>query len=168
MSHLKLIVGLLALIVTWLPSPAEAQVYDVLILGGTVIDGTGADGFRADVAVSDGRIALVSRNGIDPTLGETVIDAEGQVVTPGFIDNHSHVQQSIAEYPLAENFHNIVAEVFEHRRIRKSHGGGNAFFFGVALQLNNRCACAGRGHQITFEVDVLRFVCCREFKIFRA
>ena len=104
MSHLRLIVGLLALIVTWLPSPAEAQVYDVLILGGTVIDGTGADGFRADVAVSDGRIALVSRNGIDPTLGKTVIDAEGQVVTPGFIDNHSHVQQSIAEYPLAENF----------------------------------------------------------------
>lgn len=103
-SHLRLIVVLLALMITWLPSPAEAQAYDIVILGGTVIDGTGADGFRADVAISNGRIALVSRDAIDPALGRTVIDAEGQVVTPGFIDNHSHVQQSIAEYPLAENF----------------------------------------------------------------
>lgn len=104
MSHLRLNVGLLALMITWLPSSAEAQAYDVVILGGTVIDGTGADGFRADVAVSNGRIALVSREAIDPALGRTVIDAEGQVVTPGFIDSHAHVQQSIAEYPLAENF----------------------------------------------------------------
>jgi N-acyl-D-aspartate/D-glutamate deacylase len=50
------------------------------------------------------RIALIDRAGIDPTLAERVIDAEGQVVTPGFIDNHAHVQQTIAEYPLAENF----------------------------------------------------------------
>ena len=44
-SHLRLIVVLLALMITWLPSPAEAQAYDIVILGGTVIDGTGADGF---------------------------------------------------------------------------------------------------------------------------
>ena len=84
--------------------PLGAQTYDVLITGGTIVDGTGADRFRADVAVVDGRIALVSQEPIDPSLAATVIDAEGQVVTPGFIDNHSHVQQTIAEYPLAENF----------------------------------------------------------------
>jgi len=82
----------------------SAQTYDVLITRGTVVDGTGADRFRADVAVVDGRIALVSQTPIDPSLATTVIDATGQVVTPGFIDNHSHVQQTIAEYPLAENF----------------------------------------------------------------
>lgn len=82
----------------------ESPPYDVLIRGGTVVDGTGAPRFAADVAVADGRIAAVSREGIDPALARTVIDASGRVVTPGFIDNHAHVQTSIAEYPLAENF----------------------------------------------------------------
>lgn len=86
------------------PAPLAAQPYDVLITGGTVMDGTGADRFRADVAIADGRLALVSTGPIDPSLAATVIDATGQVVTPGFIDNHAHVQQTIAEYPLAENF----------------------------------------------------------------
>jgi len=95
---------LLALSVILLPLPSHAQTYDVLIVGGTVIDGTGSDGFRADVAVVEDRIVLVSKGGINPSLGRTVIQAEGQVVTPGFIDNHAHVQQSIAHYPLAENF----------------------------------------------------------------
>lgn len=83
---------------------ASAQQYDVLIAGGTVVDGTGADRFRADVAVADGRIVLVSRDPVDRSMAATVIDAEGRVVAPGFIDNHAHVQQTIAEYPLAENF----------------------------------------------------------------
>jgi N-acyl-D-aspartate/D-glutamate deacylase len=86
------------------PTPVAAQQYDVVIINGTVVDGTGAPRFRADVAIDEGRIALIDRAGIDPTLAERVIDAEGQVVTPGFIDNHAHVQQTIAEYPLAENF----------------------------------------------------------------
>ena len=85
-------------------APAGAQTYDVLIRGGTVVDGTGAPRFAADVAVSDGRIVAISREGLDPSTASTVIDATGQVVTPGFIDNHAHVQESIADYPLAENF----------------------------------------------------------------
>jgi hypothetical protein len=86
------------------PTPVAAQQYDVVIVNGIVVDGTGAPRFRADVAIDEGRIALIDRAGIDPTLAGRVIDAEGQVVTPGFIDNHAHVQQTIAEYPLAENF----------------------------------------------------------------
>ncbi|MFQ5536281.1 MAG: hypothetical protein ACE5GJ_02400 [Gemmatimonadota bacterium] len=82
------------------PSPR----YDVLIRGGIVVDGTGAPRFSADVAVAGDRIAAVEKEGIDPRLAHTVIDARGQVVTPGFIDNHAHVQSSIADYPLAENF----------------------------------------------------------------
>ena len=86
------------------PVQAATQAYDVVIKGGTVVDGTGAPGFAADVAVRDGRIVAVSRTGIDGAEGRAVIDATGRVVTPGFVDNHAHVQQTIAEYPLAENF----------------------------------------------------------------
>ena len=95
---------LLATALALTTTPLTAQRYDVLITGGTVVDGTGADRFAADVAVADGRIVLVSRDPLDPALAATVIDATGQVVTPGFIDNHAHVQQTIADYPLAENF----------------------------------------------------------------
>jgi len=87
-----------------LPTPTHAQIYDVLIRGGTVVDGTGAPRFEADVAITDGRIVRVAPEGIDPAEARTVIDAAGRVVSPGFIDNHAHVQQTIAEYPLAENF----------------------------------------------------------------
>ena len=103
-STRSFMIGLLALGLVSLPHAARGQEYDVVILGGTVVDGTGAARFRADVAVSGGRIALISRDGLDPAQGRTVIHAEGQVVTPGFIDNHAHVQQSIADYPLGENF----------------------------------------------------------------
>lgn len=96
--------AILAIAAALAAAPVDAQTYDVLIRGGTVIDGTGTPGFVADVAVLDGRIVAVSRDGIDPSEAETVIDAAGQVVTPGFIDNHAHVQQTIATYPLAENF----------------------------------------------------------------
>lgn len=84
--------------------PLHAQQYDLLIRGGTVVDGTGGDRFRADVAITGDRIAAISRDGIDPSEAREVVDATGRVVTPGFIDNHAHVQQSIADHPLSENF----------------------------------------------------------------
>ena len=61
--------------------------YDVVIRGGTVIDGTGAAGMRADVALSGDRIAAV---GDIPDKGGVELDATGHAVAPGFIDVHSH------------------------------------------------------------------------------
>ena len=65
--------------------------WDVLIQGGTVINGTGQPGFTADVAVRDDRIVRLSRTPLDATNAERVIDATGKVVSPGFVDIHTHL-----------------------------------------------------------------------------
>ena len=63
--------------------------YDLLIKGGTVVDGTGAPAFAADVRVGDGRILEVGRD-LQPRPRERVVDAKGCYVTPGFIETHNH------------------------------------------------------------------------------
>ncbi len=63
------------------------KAFDLVIRGGTVVDGTGAAPFEADVGVKDGRIACVGRIAAS---GAEEIDARGQIVTPGFVDIHTH------------------------------------------------------------------------------
>src|SRR5262249_43191102 len=80
-------------------APAE---FDLIISGGRVIDGTGNPWFKADVAVKDGRIAEIGR--INPSRAARVIDAKELIVTPGFIDVHTHIENNIIDLPAAENF----------------------------------------------------------------
>ncbi len=61
--------------------------YDTVIRGGRVVDGTGGEPFVADVAIRDGKIAEV---GIVSARGREEIDAQGKIVTPGFVDIHTH------------------------------------------------------------------------------
>lgn len=66
--------------------------YDLVIKNGMVVDGSGGARYRADVGVKDGRIATIGR--IAAPADET-IDAEGQVVAPGFVDGHTHMDAQI-------------------------------------------------------------------------
>lgn len=80
---------------------AQHPRYDLAIVNGTVIDGTGRTGLRQDVAVKDGRIAALGR--IAAADAAQLIDAKGLVVAPGFIDVHTHADNLVSR-PDAANF----------------------------------------------------------------
>ena len=75
--------------------------YDLVVTNARVVDGAGNPWFRADVAVKGGKIARVGR--VAASEGRKVIDAHGQVLAPGFIDVHTHVE-NVYDLPDAENF----------------------------------------------------------------
>jgi N-acyl-D-aspartate/D-glutamate deacylase len=72
--------------------------FDLVIRNGAVVDGTGEAARRADIGIRDGRIAELGA--IDATNGREVVDAEGLVVAPGFIDLHTHYDAQLFWDPL--------------------------------------------------------------------
>lgn len=78
-------------------APAAAE--DLLIENASVVDGTGAKAIAADVRVRGDRIVAIGALGAEP--GETVIDANGLTLAPGFIDTHSHHTSGLAKNPEA-------------------------------------------------------------------
>ena len=69
--------------------------FDIVIHGGRVIDGAGNPWFYADVGIKDRKIASIGR--INPQSGQRAIAAKGMVITPGFVDMHTH-----SDLPLAQ------------------------------------------------------------------
>ena len=84
--------------------------HDLLIRGGTVVDGTGAAAQRADVAVREGQITAVGE--VDGPARRT-IDASGLTVTPGFVDIHTHYDgQATWDSQLAPScYHGVTTAV---------------------------------------------------------
>ena len=85
--------------------------HDLVITGGTVVDGTGAPARRADVAVDGDRITAVGE--VDAGGAGRVIDAEGRLVTPGFVDLHSHLDAQVGWDPLMSSscWHGVTSVV---------------------------------------------------------
>ena len=81
---------------------------DLLIKNGTVIDGSGAPRFAADVAINDGKIVGIGR--LSDKADQT-IDAEGHVVSPGFVDGHTHMDAQIFWDPLGASscYHGVTS-----------------------------------------------------------
>ena len=79
----------------------RARPFDLVITDARIVDGSGNPWFRGDVGIKDGRIAQVGR--INPADAAKMIEATGQILAPGFIDVHTHVE-SIYDQPAAENF----------------------------------------------------------------
>ena len=75
------------------PTPAAAQNYDIIIRNGRVIDGTGNDWFRADIAINGDQIVRIGR--MPGATARRDIDATGMYVSPGFIDLHSHADRAM-------------------------------------------------------------------------
>jgi N-acyl-D-amino-acid deacylase len=95
---------------------AAQESYDLLIINGRVMDGTGNPWFRADVGVKGNEIVKVGR--IDSRNAKKIIDARGKIVAPGFIDIHSHGDDGAfgnrsgirADDPMLKAAHNMVMQ----------------------------------------------------------
>src|SRR5580765_8278811 len=85
--------------------------FDIQIKGGTVVDGTRAPRFRADVWIKDGKVAQIG--GRAPGFARKVIDADGLIVAPGFIDLHTHYDAQIRwdPYCTTSSWHGVTSVV---------------------------------------------------------
>jgi N-acyl-D-amino-acid deacylase len=105
--------------------------YDILIHGGTIVDGSGLPGYRGDVGIKDGMVAAIGN--LKGQAASEKIDAEGHVVSPGFIDGHTHYD----------------AQVFW------DHLGSNACWSGVTTAVMGNCSytlapCAQKDRRLVF------------------
>ena len=86
-----------------------SETYDLVIRGGTVVDGTGAPGQLTDLAIEHGRVAAIG-SGLS---GRRTLDASGQVVSPGFIDIHTHYDAQVFWDPALtpSSYHGVTTVV---------------------------------------------------------
>ncbi len=98
---MRLLIPALLVFFAGVPTGQPSPAYDLLIVNGTVIDGSGSPGRRADVGIRAGRIVAVGA--LRQGTARDTLDATGLTIAPGFIDVHTHADD-LADTPRAENF----------------------------------------------------------------
>ncbi len=88
-------------VLTLLATQARCQELDLIVRGGTVVDGSGSPGNRADIGITGDRIVFVGDAG--KQTAKRTIDATGLIVTPGFIDPHTHTATDLADPKRSRN-----------------------------------------------------------------
>lgn len=89
----------------------ESKVYNIIIKNSTIIDGTGKEGFKADLAIDGEKIAAIGQ--LSSSEAKLTIEAEGLIVSPGFIDIHTHTDFQLLVNPKGESkiFQGITTDV---------------------------------------------------------
>ncbi|MCR9245683.1 MAG: D-aminoacylase [bacterium] len=102
-----LLTAIAVLMSTLAPSRAQSEpsapaAYDLVLRGGTLVDGKSRQLLRADLAIADGRIAAIGE--VEAAPGTPVLHVTGLHVAPGFVDVHGHADASVARSPHCRNF----------------------------------------------------------------
>lgn len=104
LSRLTCVVSLICLaavlVADGVSAPQPQQTFDVLILNGRVMDGSGNPWIRTDLGIRDGRIAATGK--LEGRTAKRIIDARGRIVSPGFIDVHSHAAEGLTRDALRQ------------------------------------------------------------------
>jgi N-acyl-D-amino-acid deacylase len=99
---MRRILGILALVATASVALVAQPSYDLVIRNARIVDGSGNPWYRGDVAIRGGRIAAIGR--LDGAGAARLVDAQGGIVAPGFIDIHTHADGSLTDSPAADNY----------------------------------------------------------------
>ena len=101
--RLSLVLCILAAMLGWAqPALPQSPAYDLVLRNGRIVDGSGSPWYRADLAIRGDTIMRIAPS--IPDAARRVIDIEGQVIAPGFIDVHTHARRGIFELPTADNY----------------------------------------------------------------
>ena len=103
MRKLTIIAIAASVLLAFTESPnAQNPTYDLVLRNGRLVDGSGGPWYRGDIAIRGDAIVKVAASITDPAV--RVIDVQGQVIAPGFIDIHTHARGGIFQTPTAENY----------------------------------------------------------------
>ena len=103
MRKLSIIAGIACILLALPQSPkAQGPVFDLVLKNGRIVDGSGSPWYRGDIAIRGDAIVKIAASITESAT--RVIDVEGQVIAPGFIDIHTHSRNGIFQVPTAENY----------------------------------------------------------------